>query len=69
MTDAQRTTAENIVNTLERQRFTDWNMDGDFAVYTEGRFPLDDPRHRTKEQILEQTVKMFGVTATGTCGS
>jgi len=43
MTDAQKKTAENIVKTLERQRFANWYQDGDFASFIEGRYPSDDP--------------------------
>lgn len=68
MTDAQRKTAETIMNTLEKRRFMNWLQDGDFASYTEGRYPLNDPRRASEEQILEQTVTMFGIGATGTCG-
>jgi len=68
MTDAQKKTTKNIVKTLERQRFANWYQDGDFASFIEGRYPSDDPRQPNREQILEQTVQMFNIGATGTCG-
>ena len=53
----KREIAIRILNTLEKQRFSDWYNDGgDFDRY----ITCDDPAP-TKEQILENIEKMFNL--------
>ncbi len=49
-------TAEDILNTLEKQRFADWYNNGRFDSYICGDLPKI-----SKEEILDDVKKMFNI--------
>ena len=53
--------AEKILNTMERARFSEWYARGRFDDYIIVSHPKEDPRHVSREAILEDIVKLFGL--------
>lgn len=52
--------AEQILETLQRQEFSNWyNEGGNFADWLTGAYEHTDPRCPTKEQILDDIKRLF----------
>ena len=61
MNEKQKELAEKILHGMNMQAFNDWYNRGRFDDYISGTYPKDDPRQPTREQILADIVRMFGL--------
>ena len=62
MTKEQRKRAEQILNVLESQRFSDWYSDGGrFDNYIRVDFPKGHEEHVSKDDVLKDITRYFNV--------
>jgi hypothetical protein len=52
--------AAKILNTLGTKKFDEW-YNGKLVDYLGGTYPSEDPRQPTREQMLEDIIKIFNL--------
>ena len=57
--DIRKQLAEQVLNTLEGQKFADWYTTGRFEYYITGEYPETDSRHITRDMMIDEIEKMF----------